>query len=97
MGRRPDVRSVQPTKLWFDPSARGGEKITVVHDAYSAGDGRGTIVGEGIYQGNTRAFAMEITLGPEPHTYLMLGLGLLAIGTYACGGCRHTRGRCRLS
>jgi probable HAF family extracellular repeat protein len=66
-----------------------GYRITVVHDAYSYvvdEDNpliqKGTLVGEAIYQGNTRGFAMEITLQvPEPHTYLMLGLGLLAIGT----------------
>ena len=67
----------------------GWEGITIVHDAYSFIDvdeengpvERGIIVGEGMYQGHRRAFAMQITLQvPEPHTYLLLGLGLLAIG-----------------
>ncbi len=47
----------------------------------------GTIVGQGTYlePGSTvpmqRAFAMQVTPQvPEPHTYLMLGVGLLAIG-----------------
>jgi hypothetical protein len=71
------------------PLPTGWEQITVVHDAYSVRDPNdplgltqiGTIVGEGIYLGQSRAFAMQITMQvPEPHTYLMLGFGLLAIG-----------------
>ncbi len=73
----------------FDLSAlalpAGWTGITAVYDAYSqvaSGNQQiGTIVGEGTYLGTTRAFAMQITLQvPEPHTYLMLGVGLLAIG-----------------
>ena len=45
-----------------------------------------------------RAFAMQITLQvPEPHIYLMLGVGLLAIGACAWGARRTSQGheRCR--
>jgi hypothetical protein len=62
----------------------GWQRVTVVHDAYSyivGNEQKGIIVGEGIYQGSTRAFAMEITLQvPEPQIYVMLGVGLIAIG-----------------
>jgi uncharacterized membrane protein len=66
--------------------------ITAVYDVYSETTSDplvqvGTIVGKGLYleTGATvaqqRAFAMQITLQvPEPRIYLMLGVGLLAIG-----------------
>lgn len=68
--------------------ATGWDRLTVVHDAYCCSyDSKsltqtGIIVGEGILSdGTTRAFSMQLALQvPEPHTYLMLGLGLLAIG-----------------
>jgi hypothetical protein len=45
----------------------------------------GTIVGMGTYlEGGTpqqRAFAMQIVLQvPEPHVYVMFGIGLIALG-----------------
>lgn len=79
----------RPQDYGLPPLPDGWERITVVQDAFSSVDSSnplrqvGTIVGEGIYRGNTRAFAMQIALQvPEPGTYLMLGAGLLAIGAW---------------
>lgn len=64
--------------------------IDAVYDVYSVETSDplvqvGTIVGMGTYLEagvpHQRAFAMQVTLQvPEPHVYLMLGIGLLAIG-----------------
>ena len=74
----------------------GWTGITWALDAYSSpidANGRqtGTIVGVGKFVENgvskQRAFAMQITTQvPEPQTYLMLGLGLLAIGALRMRG-----------
>ena len=51
-------------------------------DGKPTGFEQGTIVGMGKYNGQQRAFAMQMTVQvPEPQTYVMLGLGLLAIAT----------------
>jgi probable HAF family extracellular repeat protein len=70
--------------------ADGWTGITWALDVYSngmdsTGKETGTIVGVGTYLENgvtkQRAFAMQMTMQvPEPQTYVMLGLGLLAIG-----------------
>jgi hypothetical protein len=66
----------------------GWTRIDAAYDVYSILDPTdplghrqiGIIVGEGTLNGVSRAFAMQVTmLVPEPQTYAMLGLGLLAV------------------
>ncbi len=78
--------AARPSTCTTEVLPPGWSAITAVYDVYSSTTDDplvqiGTVVGKGMYLGVERAFAMQITLQvPEPHTYLMLGLGLLAIG-----------------